>query len=193
MVKIVLIRPGATELDEQSRVQGTLDLPLSEKGGAAVSRLVDELRNGGIEVVYAAEGQPALQTAETVASGLDIKLKKLDNMRNLDHGLWQGMAVDEIRRKHPKVYRQWQEQPRTICPPNGEMLADAESRVRAALTRLLKRHPRGTIALVVPEPLAQIVRCQLSDCQLGDLWTSAAQHDQWEVFEAAPRELARTN
>ena len=29
MSQIVLIRPGSTEFDEQQRIQGTLDLPLS--------------------------------------------------------------------------------------------------------------------------------------------------------------------
>jgi probable phosphoglycerate mutase len=193
MVKIVLIRPGSTDLDEQGRVQGTIDVPLSERGGAVVTRLVEELQHGGIEVIYSSGGQASRETAEALATGLDIKLKKLENMQNLDHGLWQGMAIDEIRRKHPKVYRQWQEQPQTICPPSGEMLSDAESRVRASLAKLLKRHKQGTFAIVAPEPLAQLVRCQLTACERGDLWTSGAEREQWEVFEIKPRELVQSS
>lgn len=190
MVKIVLIRPGSTDLDEQGRVQGTIDLPLSERGNEAVTQLVEELQNGGIEVIYSGTGQASLETAEALATGLDIKLKKLENMRNLDHGLWQGMTTDEIRHKHPKVFRQWQDQPQMICPPNGEMLVDAEVRVRTTLAKLLKRHKQGTFALVVPEPLAQLVRCQLTNCKLGDLWASGNDREQWEVFEVNDRELA---
>ena len=34
MTQVVLIRPGATVYDEQNRVQGILDIPLSERGRA---------------------------------------------------------------------------------------------------------------------------------------------------------------
>ncbi len=43
-------------------------------------------------------------------------------MQNLNLGLWQGMQVAEVRHKQPKVYRQWQEQPENVCPPDGEMI-----------------------------------------------------------------------
>ena len=41
----------------------------------------------------------------------------------MNHGLWQGMIIDEVKRKQPKVYKQWQEHPENVCPPEGEMLA----------------------------------------------------------------------
>ena len=37
MTQVVLIRPGATLYDEQNRVQGALDIPLSERGRAETS------------------------------------------------------------------------------------------------------------------------------------------------------------
>ena len=37
MTQVVLIRSGATVYDEQNRVQGVLDVPLSEGGGAALA------------------------------------------------------------------------------------------------------------------------------------------------------------
>ena len=32
------------------------------------------------------------------------------------------MLFDEVKSKQPRVYRQWQEQPDTVCPPEGETL-----------------------------------------------------------------------
>ena len=31
---VLLVRPGATEFDEQGRMKGSLDMPMSEKGHA---------------------------------------------------------------------------------------------------------------------------------------------------------------
>ena len=193
MVQIILIRPGSTDYDEQRRIQGTLDVPLNEQGSAEVARLIDGLRDLKLEAVYAPACQPALATAEAIAQAFQIKFKKLDRMHNLDHGLWQGMLIDEVRLKQPKVYRQWQERPQHICPPEGEMLDQAEDRVRAAMTRLLKRHKDGVIGLVVPEPLASLLRCMLNHGELGDLWKATAEHGRWEVLEVQPEALAHSS
>jgi len=189
MLQIILIRPGATEYDQERRIQGRLDVPLSEQGALEVARIIDELRGRKIDVIYASASEPTLQTAQTIATALEIKFKKLDRMQNLDQGLWQGVLIDEVRIKQPKVYRQWQEHPETVCPPEGEMLSQAEERVRAAMTRLLKRHKEGTIALVVPEPLASIVRHHVNQAELGDLWKAADEHGHWEILEIVPKPL----
>ena len=70
-------------------------------------------------------------------------------------GLWQGLKVDEIRRKHPKVFKQWQESPQAICPPGGETLTEAVARVRKALEKPLKK--KGRLAVVAADPLAAII------------------------------------
>jgi phosphoserine phosphatase len=186
MFHIVLIHPGSTDYDAQDRIQGTLDIPLNERGHAEVAQLVEQLRQKEIEVLYTPTSQPAEQTAKALAKSLGIKLRKLDRMQNLNQGLWQGMLVKDVRRKQPKVYRQWQEQPESVCPPQGEMLGDADERVHAVMTRLLKRHREGVIALVVPEPLLSLVRRFITHGELGDLWKATNGHPRWEVVEVEP-------
>ena len=108
---------------------------------------------------------------------MDIKLRKLDRMENLNHGLWQGLPIDEVRLKYPKVYRQWHEQPEMICPPDGEMLTEAAQRVEQAMTRLLKRHKEGVVGVVVPEPLASSSAASSTTANwatCGRPWTSTA-------------------
>jgi broad specificity phosphatase PhoE len=193
MLRIVLIRPGSTDYDRQGRIQGTLDIPLNEEGNHEVTQVIVELRGVGIEVLYAPSCQPAQQTAETIAEQLDVKLKRLDRMQNLDHGLWQGLPIDEVRRKQPKVYRQWQEQPGIVCPPEGEMLSHAEERVRATMAKLLKRHKQGIIGIVVPEPLASLVRCFVKHEEIGDLWKAAQEHRRWEILDVEPEKAVTSS
>jgi probable phosphoglycerate mutase len=107
-------------------------------------------------------------------------------MHNLDFGLWQGLQVGEVRHKQPKVYRQWQEQPENVCPPEGEMLEQAEDRVRSAMTKLLRRHKEGVIAMMLPEPLASLVRRYIKNDELGDLWKALGSHGCWEVLDVEP-------
>ncbi len=183
MLQLVLIRPGTTDFDEQGRIQGTLDIPLNEQGRRQVEQMIGELASRNIETVYCAESQHAMQTAELLAEALSAKVKRLSNMQNLDHGLWQGMLVEEVRLKQPTVYRQWQDQPECICPPQGEMLVEARSRVKAAMSKLVKKHRSGTVAVVAPEPLASLVRCCFGCGELGNLWKARTAGECWEVIE----------
>ncbi len=191
MLTLVLIRPGETDYDRHGRVQGRLDVPLNDEGMRQVEQMVAELQPLDIELIYSPEHEPAWQTAQRLSTALELKLKSIDHLENLDYGLWQGTLVDEIRRKQPKVYRQWQEQPECVCPPEGETLADAQERVQAALARLFKKHKQGRVAVVVPEPLASLVRVQLGHCELGDLWRAGAERPRWELIEPKVPSAAR--
>jgi len=184
MAQILLIRPGTTEYDQQGRVQGTLDIPLCEDGRQEVEAMIGELRSRPVAAIYASPSQSAQQTAEALAAALEMKVKTVEKLHNVDHGLWQGMLITDVKTKQPRVYRQWQEQPETVCPPQGETLCSAKQRVQAALAKLLKKHKgEGLLALVVPEPLASVICNVLRHDGWGDLWQCVASHSKWEVIE----------
>ena len=71
------------------------------------------------------------------------------------------MLFDDVKSKQPRVFRQWQERPDTVCPPEGETLREATDRLKAAIAKLTKKHKSGTIALVLSQPLASVLRCML--------------------------------
>jgi probable phosphoglycerate mutase len=192
MPRILLIRPGTTEYDQQGRVQGTLDIPLCEDGRQEVEVLIAEVKDQPIAAIYTSPLQSAQQTAEAIGSSFELKVKTLDNLQNLDHGLWQGMLVADVKIKQPKVYRQWLEQPETVCPPQGETLGSAKQRVQAVLSKLLKKHKSdGLLALVVPEPLASVVRNVLRQDDWGDLWQCCSGRAKWELIDVSQAVMAK--
>lgn len=189
MVRVVLVRPGTTDFDEQRRITGTLDIPLNQFGVDQIARASNELLNEGIEVVYAGPCRAAEESARLLAQTLRVKAKSIASLKNLDHGLWQGKLIDEVKMTQRKVYRQWQEQPETVCPPGGEMLEDARQRVQQGLEKLLKKHKKGVVALVVPEPLASLVCCYLGHGHLGDLWQTDTHCGSWQMIDVSPEQL----
>lgn len=185
MVQVLLVRAGSTDFDEQGRIKGTLDIPLNEIGQQQAAQLVADLHDVRIDYLYASPCRSAQQTASALAEDHDVRLRTLDDLQNIDHGLWHGKLVDEVRVNQPKVFRQLQDHPETVCPPGGEPLADAIDRVRSALERLVRKHKGGIVAIVVPEPLATIVRCTLSRCELGDLWKVECACGGWQLIDAS--------
>lgn len=165
MTQVVLIRPGATVYDEQNRVQGILDIPLSERGRAEVAQLAERLaepRAGfALTALYCGPGESVVRTAEAVGKALGLRPKRIDDLRNLDQGLWQGLQLDEIKRRNLRVFRQWLDDPVTICPPQGETIENALERIKQALRPLVRRHHDEAIGLVVGDPIAQLIACHL--------------------------------
>jgi broad specificity phosphatase PhoE len=165
MCKVVLIRPGATIYDEQNRVQGVLDIPLTDRGCGEVARmaqkLVGSLNGSRLTALYCGPCENVTRTAEIVGKTLGIRPKRIDEFRNLDQGLWQGLQIDEIKRRNTKLFRQWIEDPETICPPEGETMEEAMDRIKTAFKPLLRRHQDEAIGLVVGEPLGRMVACYL--------------------------------
>ena len=190
MVQYLIIRPGSTDFDEQGRIKGTLDIPLSEVGTLQVGRIVGELHDTPITQLYSSPCRSAEQTAKAVAADHKLKVKTLDELQNIDHGLWQGKLVDEVKHSQPKVFRQLQDHPETVCPPDGEPISNALERVRAALARLTRKHKTGTIALVIPEPLASLVRSILNRSDVGDLWQAECECGGWQLIDVQPDRVA---
>jgi broad specificity phosphatase PhoE len=157
MTQVVLIRPGATVYDEQNRIQGVLDIPLSDRGRAEVAALAAQLTGAVLSALYCGPGESVGRTAEAVGKVTGLRPKRLDELRNLDQGLWQGLQVDEVRRRNGKVFRQWLDDPLTVCPPCGEPVAAALDRIKAVLKPLIRRHKDETIGLVVAAPIAQLI------------------------------------
>ena len=163
MFSLTLIRPGATDFDHQHRIQGALDLPLSADGESEIDSAIEEVRASGIEIIYSSPNEPALSTAQRLGEALQIPVKSLDGLSNYNLGLWQGLTIEEIKHKYPKVYKQWKEFPDRVCPPEGEDNSEALQRAMKALAKPLKR--KIPFGLVVCEPLATYLSCSLRNCK----------------------------
>jgi probable phosphoglycerate mutase len=183
MPQLLLILPGSTELDEQGRIKGRLDVPLSTVGVEQVARMIGDLAGFAIRAIYCAPMACCDQTALALASSRRLKVHQLRGLTNLDHGLWHGKTIEEVRQTQPRVYRQWQENPETVCPPEGESLAALRRRARSALVKVLKKHKDGVIALIAPEPLASVCRSLTGLREPGDLWKAECDSGRWEVID----------
>lgn len=174
---LIVIRSADTDYEAQGRVRGSLDIPPCTAGLAEAKAIARRLAAAPPAALYAAPSACAAETARIIGGRCGLVPKTLDLLANIDLGLWQGKLVAEIRRLQPRLHRQWQDDPWSIAPPEGEILEEARGRVEEALDRICKRHPAGRIAVVVPAPLDALVRWLVAGEPLGDLWLRDAARD----------------
>ncbi|QGJ71451.1 Phosphoglycerate mutase [Planctomycetales bacterium 10988] len=182
MLQLAMVQPGSTVYDRQGRIQGKLNIPLSDQGDEEVERLIAQLETLPLKTVYTAACQAAEETAERISEALGIKYRLLDSLTNVDHGLWEGMLVDEVKRKHPKVYRRWDDLAENVCPPDGETMGEARDRIQYSLKKILKKHSSGVVAIVLPQPLSSLGQLCLTEGDLGSPWVVQENHTGWNLF-----------
>lgn len=189
ITRVLLIRPGATEFDDQGRIKGSLDVPMSERGKQQVLSLAEQLADYPIKTIYTAPSESARETASQLAKGRsgrgrDLPVKVIEAFRNIDHGLWHGKLIDELKRNHPRLYRQGQESPTDICPPDGESIREAKNRVTKAVRKVVRKSGDEMIAIVIPDPMAWVVESLLTGAALSDLWKAETDSGRWDLIEA---------
>lgn len=182
--RVLVVRPGATDFDEQGRIKGSLDMPMSAQGRDQARTVAEALASHPIRTIFAAPCQSASQTAAQIAHGRGAKVKTLDALRNVDHGLWHGKLIEEVRRNQPRAYRLGQDAPDAFCAPRGEPIHEAKARVFKSLKRILRKGREDVVAVVVPEPLATVVESLLREAPLSDLWKSETDNGRWQLIES---------
>lgn len=190
MTIVAVVRPGWTDFDEQHRLIGSLDLPLNARGVTQIAALIEPLKTLATppEAVVCGTSQPATCTAEAIAAAFDLTPRLCEELCNLNQGLWQSSTIEEIGRRMPRVFNQWQEAPETICPPEGEPWEEAVERVRSALKKPLRKF--DSLVIVASEPLASLVSSLLTG-EPPDLTVAFAEEPREpmvEIFESSGRD-----
>jgi len=185
MAKIYIMQTGRTTWDEESRVASPSGCPLSREGSEKVVAAATELPAKEIAAVYSGSGAAERQTAALVARQLKVRAKMHKGLGEFDFGLWQGLTLEEIERRNPKVFREWMERPAGVRPPGGEMLDEAQERLRWAMNEILRRLKKRPLLFVLSPVATGLVRCVLQHKLAEELWQHVDSGFAWCTYEVA--------
>ncbi len=162
MSQIVLIRPGQTDYAADSRLLGVLEMPINQVGMQEIQEILTEISMSDpkIEAIFSTPGDPASGTARAISEQFNgVPIRELEELRNVDQGLWQGLPESDVRKRYPRLFRACREKPQTICAPEGESLSNACQRLSGVLNKAIQKY--DVFAIVAVEPIATVIRCTL--------------------------------
>jgi broad specificity phosphatase PhoE len=148
ITRIMLVRHGATVLSAEDRFAGASDVPLGDEGRMQVQRLAERLATDSIAAVYGSPLRRALDTATVIAKPHDLKVTVLDDLREIDHGRWEGLRREEAAAMYPEEYAAWEHDPFAFAPTGGEPGQHVMERGLRAFQQVVRAHP-GERVLVV--------------------------------------------
>ena len=90
-MEILLTRHGQTEWNLLKKVQGKADIELNEKGVKQAEETRDSLKNEEIDLILCSPLKRAIQTAEIINQGRNIKMIIDERVSERDFGEFEGM------------------------------------------------------------------------------------------------------
>ncbi|MBU0615435.1 MAG: histidine phosphatase family protein [Nanoarchaeota archaeon] len=131
MKRLILVRHGETAWVKEGRRQGIKDIPLSEKGINQARKAAAELRRYKIDIAYTSKLSRAIQTAEEIVKGRNIRLLKTKKLNERSYGIWTGLTFSDIKKKDKIYFVKYENDKYNVKPPRGESLADIKKRVQS--------------------------------------------------------------
>ncbi|MEE2826937.1 MAG: histidine phosphatase family protein [Planctomycetota bacterium] len=189
-LKVMVLRPGSTDLDEQGRITGSLDVPLSGPGRQQVQQRALEMPAVTVDRIYSAPGSAAQQTLRELPQFNSLKVRVEESLSNVNHGLWHGKCIVELQQNQPKLFRQWQENPELIHLPGGESIEDVRVRVTRLIRQIERKQKSGKVLIVAPEPVASIILSELEGTELQTYWQTHGRFAEWTWVRCKRDELA---
>jgi probable phosphoglycerate mutase len=167
-ITLCLIQCGETTWQTDGRVRGATDLPLSEAGRAMVMRELHWLEGSKAAVVFHPSDEAAAETARLCAQLIGAKTKDIADLSDPNLGLFEGLTLREFEDRFPSRYKQWEDDPMSLAPPEGELVHDAASRLFKAVAKALKRSRGAEVAMVLHWMGLGMMRAWLADRPLND-------------------------
>lgn len=155
--RLLLVRHGQSTWNDQGRIQGQLDPPLSELGRTQAQRLAERLAGRRLGGFYCSDLARAQETAEVIAGAVGVDPRPLIELREVALGEWEGMTAAEIADDYPEEWAQWRTHPSWDVAPAGEGTQAFESRVRAVIAKLFDDHPHEDVLVVTHGGVIQVV------------------------------------
>lgn len=188
-LRLVFIRHGSSTWNDERRIQGQLDPPLSDKGREQAKRLAERLRGSSVEALYSSDLRRARETAEVVGECVGRPPELWPELREVALGEWEGLKREEIVARYPKEWSRWASRPSWDIVPGGEGTEVFEARVGAAIDRLAERHPTGRVLVVTHGGVIQVALLRVVGRSSNGLFPFTIDNTSLTVLQGSPERL----
>ncbi len=170
MTRIYLVRHGTTEWNQAEIFRGRANCQLNGTGQAEAQALAEYFRDTDLRGIYSSPLSRAEETAQAIAQrhGLPVFLDAA--FIDIDFGEWNGLPLEEVKRKYADLYRVWRERPQDATFPGGENLEQVRTRAWGGLQRVVQENPERTVLIVAHRVVTKILICAALGLELSHFW-----------------------
>lgn len=145
-MKIYLTRHSQTVWNEEKRLQGRQDSPLTHKGIENALALKNYIKDMSFDYIYSSPILRAYKTACLLFEDGDII--KEERLVEMNFGMFEGTKITDIQKNSDLYYQLWNQPEIFDRIPNGESYDEVILRVKSFLKDLNKHNQDSQIFIV---------------------------------------------
>ena len=145
--KIILIRHGTTLYNLQDRVQGSIDIKLSNEGYNDIKNV--NLNNTNYDYLYHSSLSRSKDTLYGLIDKYNINPKGIiqnDLIIERSYGIFEGLTKSEINNKYPEKYKEWLIN-ENIKGENIESIENVIKRFKLFLDEIINSNKNNVLAV----------------------------------------------
>ncbi len=170
-MKIYLIRHAAkAKGDFHNSYLRHQDEPLSDLGRQTSERLWGFFAGRVIDAIYVSEYRRTGETIAYVAGRCGLEPVVDSRLNEIDNGLIEGLADEEIQARYPEVWRGFTERAADFRFPGGESGEEVRERVNSFLQEKRRQHSGAAIIAVAHDGLIRLAMCHVLGLPVYRRW-----------------------
>ncbi len=148
MTTILLVRHGESAANRDNVFAGNYDAELLPRGYEQARLTAQYIKeNFAVDAVYSSDLSRAYNTALCIAGELDLPVTADRRFREIDAGVWDGVAFEQIIKDYPQEFQAWvSDIGHSVCP-GGENIQELGERIMSALCERARENDGKTVLI----------------------------------------------
>jgi broad specificity phosphatase PhoE len=180
VVRLVVVRHGATANNLAAQFTGQSDVPLSALGEQQALALAASLANERFDALISSDLQRARATLAPLAELLEQPVRLDAALREIGVGVWEGQSGAAVRAQYPGAIERW-ESSETYVPEGGETVVAFRARIVDALERTCREFSGGSVLWMTHGGVLGVLLCHMLGMDIQRRWQF--RRDNTAIFE----------
>lgn len=175
-MRLFITRHGKTAWNEQNRVCGRTDIPLSKDGVLQAGALALAVAARKVDLIIASPLERAVETGRIVADFCHIPLMTDDRLIEQDYGVYEGVDrknVDFLNNKRNFAFRY----------PEGESMLQVACRVYGLIDEIKEHYKSQNVLLISHGGVCRIIHTYFNDMTNDEFFNYVLANGKLEEYE----------
>lgn len=201
MKTVYFVRHGETRFNQEKRLQGWRDSPLSETGRKQAHTVAQLLKPLGLFRAWVSPLGRVQETAEIVQQELNLSLETLDALREVSFGDFEGYTLTEIAQRYPGLWELRQANKWSYRPPGGESNQEAVPRAAEVADRIDQSPDSEPILIIAHFAINRLILAVLTGLPPDETMNLNVPHEvvyraqksdgKWQIAYLAANEIEK--
>jgi probable phosphoglycerate mutase len=172
-IQIYLVRHGKIAWKSEKAYIGQLDVPLSPEGVEQSEKLRAHFETIPLDQTYTSPLSRCVNTLDIILGDCPVPRLRIDAIKEIDMGEWDGKTFSEIKNSCPEIYEQRGRELDIFAPPAGESFIDLQQRVLPAFAEIIKDNHSKSILIVAHAGVIRVILATLFGLSIKEVfnWT----------------------